>query len=308
MARILVTGGSGFVGWGVPALLLERGHEIHLVCRDPEQAGWPPLVRQACVIHAGDLCAEDTPARLIRAVRPTHLLHLAWYAAPGKFRASPLNLDWAAASLLLYRAFAESGGERFIGCGTCAEYDWRFHTLSEATTPLVPATLYGTAKLGLFRMLAAASKQSGPRFAWGRLFFPFGPRERPGRLLPDVITALLAGREVAVSEGRQICDFLAVDDAARAFAALVESNIVGAVNIASGVGTSVRALVEAVAARIGRPELVRFGTRPTGPDEVPYMVADVSRLRDELGCLAPLRLDDALERTIAWWRERVACR
>jgi nucleoside-diphosphate-sugar epimerase len=308
MARILVTGGSGFVGWGVPALLLERGHEVHLVCRSPDQADWPPRTRAACIIHAADLRADDTPARIIRAVRPTHLVHFAWYAEPGRFRASPLNLDWTAASLRLYRAFAESGGERFVGCGTCAEYDWRFHTLSEATTPLVPATLYGTAKASLFRMLEAASGQGGPGFAWGRVFFPFGPRERPGRLLPDVITALLAGREVAVSEGRQICDFLAVEDAARAFAALVCADISGAVNIASGIGTSVRALVEATAARIGRPELVRFGARPTGPDEVPYIVADVRRLRDELHCLAPLRLGDALDETIAWWRERTQCR
>lgn len=308
MARILVTGGSGFVGWGVPSLLLERGHEVHLVCRAPDQIDWPQRTRDSCIIHAGDLLADDMPARIIQAVRPTHLVHLAWYATPGRFRASPLNLDWAAASLRLYRAFAESGGERFVGCGSCAEYDWRFHTLSETATLLAPETLYGTAKASLFRMLAAASAQGGPPLAWGRVFFPFGPRENPGRLLPDVITALLAGREVAVSEGRQILDFVAVEDAARAFAALAESDITGAVNIASGIGTPVRALVEAAATRIGRPELVRFGARPTGADEVPCIIADVGRLRDELGCLAPLRLDDAIDRTIAWWQGRAPCR
>jgi nucleoside-diphosphate-sugar epimerase len=157
----------------------------------------------------------------------------------------------------------------------------------------------------VFQILSAASRQGKPSFAWGRLFFPFGPREHLGRLLPDVITALLAGRKIAVSEGRQVCDFVPVEDAARAFAALAESDIAGPVNIASGIGTSVRALVEAAAMRTGRPELVRFGARSLGSDEVPYVVADVSRLRDELNCLAPLRLGEALDETVAWWRSRV---
>jgi nucleoside-diphosphate-sugar epimerase len=154
-------------------------------------------------------------------------------------------------------------------------------------------------------MLAAASGQCGPSFAWGRLFFPFGPREPLGRLLPDVITALLSGREVAVTEGRQVLDFLPVDDAAQAFAALADSDIVGPVNIGSGVGISVRTLVEAAAARIGRPDLVRFGARASDPDEPPYIVADVSRLRDQLSCVTPLPLEDALDQTITWWRNRV---
>jgi nucleoside-diphosphate-sugar epimerase len=209
-----------------------------------------------------------------------------------------------AASLRLYRAFAENDGERFIGCGTCAEYDWGFGTLSEALTPLAPATLYGTAKASVFRILTAASSLGGPSFTWGRLFFPFGPRENLGRLLPDVISSLLAGREIAVSEGRQVCDFVPVEDAARAFARLADSNIVGPINIGSGVGTSVRTLVEAAAARTGRPELVRFGARALKSDEAPHVVADVSRLRDELKCLTPLRLEQALDKTVDWWRNR----
>ena len=275
MKRVLVTGASGFVGRAALAPLIARGFDIHAV-------GRRPLTIAGVTSHSLDLLAAD-PAPLLAAVAPTHLLHLAWVAEPGKFWAAPDNLDWLAASLRLVRGFAAAAGRRLTVAGSCAEYDWRVPFLDEATTPLAPATLYGTAKAALFQTLIAAAPVLGLSVGWGRVFFPFGPGEPAGRLLPDVITGITAGRRVACSDGTQIRDFLHVDDVAGALVALLDSDVAGAVNIASGDARPLRDIVGIAAAAAGDPALIDWGARPRQAHEPDRLEANVARLRDEVG-------------------------
>ena len=94
---------------------------------------------------------------------------------------------------------------------------------------------------------------------------------------------MLSGREAPVTDGRQVRDFLAVEDVGDAFAALIDSPITGPVNVASGQPIAVRDLVALVAAAAGRPDLVRLGAVQQRAGEPDELVADVGRLRDEVG-------------------------
>lgn len=193
---------------------------------------------------------------LMEKIRPTHLLHLAWYVEHGKFWNAIENLDWLRASLHLVRQFAENGGERIVTAGTCAEYDWtQASPFSEYETPRQPQTLYGAAKYALFLTLEKFADISPLSFACGRIFFPFGANEPPNRLLPSVIRALLGDKPAETSHGNQIRDFLYVEEVAEAFVALLDSDVSGAVNIASGEGIKLKEVVEIVAEIIGKPEL-----------------------------------------------------
>lgn len=273
MKRLVLTGASGFIGRATIARLCAAGFEIHAFGRTAV-AG----TRH----HAIDLVAED-PAPLLRAVAPSHLLHLAWYAEPGKFWSAPENLDWQAASLRLVRGFAAAGGSRIVATGSCAEYDWSPPLLDEVTTPIAPATLYGTAKAALFATLAAAAPVLGVSFAWGRVFFPYGPGERPGRLLPDVIDAVLAGRRVATSDGSQARDFIHVDDVAGALVAALAGDFSGAFNIASGTARPLHEIIATAARLAGDASLIDRGARPRQPDEPELMAAATARLNNEIG-------------------------
>ena len=294
--RTLVTGGTGFVGVPTVRRLVERGDQVQVVGRrDPGPSRVP-----GAAYHEVDLLEEpEAAAAVVDRVRPEQLVHLAWTTTPGAYWGSLDNLPWVRATLALYEAFVAAGGRRAVVAGTCAEYDWSVELLSEATTPLRPQSLYGTAKHAAHELLEAAAAETGVSVAWARLFSIYGPGEQDGRLVPSVLTALRAGDPALVSEGTQVRDFLHVDDAARALLALLDGPAIGAVNVASGVGVPVKEVVATLADLEGRADLVRYGVRPAPVAEPARLVADVGRLRDEVGFRPRFDLAAGLRDTVA---------
>ena len=295
--RVILTGASGLIGRQAIAPLLDRGFEVHAVAR---RAG---ASRGGLHWHAVDLLDEAAATALVKDVAASHLLHLAWYAEPGKFWNSAENLRWVAASLSLARTFAESGGTDLVAAGSCAEYDWdAAGVCEEGATPLKPHTLYGAAKHALRQLLEAYAPVARLRLAWGRIFLLYGPEEHPARLVPSVIRPLLAGREAALSHGAQLRDFLHAADVAGAFAALLDGPVEGAVNIGSGRATAIRDLVGIIARELGRGDLVRLGALPDNSPAL--LVPDIRRLRDEVGFRPAFSLEEGLQDAILWWRGR----
>jgi nucleoside-diphosphate-sugar epimerase len=254
--------------------------------------------------HEADLFDAAAVAETIERARPSHLLHLTWTTEPGSYWATPENVRWLEASLSLLRAFAVHGGERVVMAGTCAEYDWGEGICRENVTPLRPASLYGACKNALRDVSEALASRLGLRAAWGRVFFLYGPHEHPQRLVASVIASLLRGQPALCSEGTQRRDFLHVQDVADAFVELLQSDLSGPVNLASGEAVSVRSVVEGIADQLGARHLLRLGARLLPLGEPPLVVADVARLRQELRWAPRLSLQAGLAQTVEWWRSR----
>jgi len=296
---VLVTGATGFVGRPTVAALAGEGFEVHALSSRLE----PPAVA-GVQWHRADLRSDLEVDALLADLAPEQLLHMAWEVQPGRFWDAPENLLWVERSLHLVRAFAEAGGRRAVLLGTCAEYDWSRARapLEELTSPLTPSTLYGVAKDALRRVLTAYAEQVGFELAWGRLFFLYGPREAPGRLVSSLITSLLAGEPVATTAGAQRRDFMHVDDVAGGIAALLASGVTGPVNLASGVARTVAEVVDQIALATGRGELIERGALADRPGEPALLVADTTRLRDEVGFTQRIDLADGIADAVEWWR------
>ena len=131
-------------------------------------------------------------------------------------------------------------------------------------------------------------------------------QEHPDRLVASVASGLLRGERVATSEGSQVRDFMHVDDVAGAFVTLVEGEVQGPVNIASGQPTTVRDVITLVAEAAGGLDRVDFGALPMRAGEPSRIVGAADRLQAEAGFGPRIGLAAGLTATVEWWRAQVA--
>src|SRR5260370_32730258 len=133
MTRILLTGARGFVGRQIAKALAARGLEVHAV----SSTGTDPSI-PAHAWHRVNLMDKPATEAMVSGVRPTHLVHAAWDTTHGAFWTSDANYAWVSASLGLVGAFHAAGGQRLVGVGSSAAYDWRFGHCSAHMRPLKP--------------------------------------------------------------------------------------------------------------------------------------------------------------------------
>lgn len=274
-----ITGASGFLGRHLLAQARRQGHRVRAFVRSPEQLRNLDVASDVEVAAVGDLFAAPR-SRLIESMRGIDtLIHAAWYAEPGAYLESPLNVDCCQGSIELARCFASAGGRRFVGIGTCFEYDTSISPLA-TDTPLAPQTLYASCKAATYSALMHLLPALQVEFAWARIFYLFGEGEDERRLVPYVRRQLSRGEVAELSSGTQVRDYLEIGDAARQVMEIAHGNVTGAVNVCSGVPVTVRELAERIADEFGRPDLLRFGVRPSSPSD-PQVILGV-RYRSRL--------------------------
>ena len=298
MKAVLVTGATGFVGRHVLMPLIEKNYTVHAIYFH----GNPVLDHPSIIWHQVNLLDASAVDACLGKILPSHLLHLAWYAKPGEYWTSPENLAWLQASLHLLQTFSKNKGQRAVFVGSCAEYEWSGGPYHENTSRCVPHTLYGRAKYALYLLAEAMAHQHELSFAWGRLFYLFGPHEYPQRLTPSAIQSFLRDEEFTLNNGSQLTDFMYVKEAASALVALLDSEVDGAVNIASGAPLSVEALVKFLAEKMGVSQLC--ASVEEMQKKMPAMTADTQRLFNEVQWMSSYSRDKTLEETIDCWKKK----
>lgn len=260
---VLVTGAQGFVGRQVVSELLERGSQVVEI---PHR--W---------------ASRDHLDALIGATAVGSCIHLGWYAAPHDYLVNGReNLESLRSSLELISWLTDHDVGHLVVSGSCAEY-------GQSTTPHVedelpaPSSVYGTTKASLWRCLQDGLRPAGLGIAWARVFNVTGPGEHPDRIFPTVIRSLMAGLPFDLTSGEQRRDYLDVADVARALVALSADAVDDTVNVCSGQPVELRALLLTIGEQLGRPELLRFGTRPRGSGDADAVLGSNERLRSITG-------------------------
>lgn len=267
---ILVTGANGFVGRQVVRHLSAQGHQLRLVRQSATSAS-AALVQGAEVVETSDVFSESAGWWRTALSGIDTIVHLAWYAEPGQYLRSERNLSCLAGTIEMARFCIQAGVRRFVGVGTCAEYDLSRGML-RADTPLKPDTLYAASKASVFHVLSQLLPAADIQFVWCRLFYLYGEGEDSRRLVPYLRQQLEAGEPAELTSGNQIRDFLDVRMAGAMIAETALSQRQGPVNICSGIPVTVRQLAERIADEYGRRDLLRFGTRPDNLFDPPCVV------------------------------------
>lgn len=271
MSLVLLTGATGFVGRQVLRALIERTCRVRVVVRNGKQSQLAPSPAIENVVASPDIFAESTAwwADACRGIDV--VIHVAWYAEPGQYLQSPKNQECLAGTLRLAQGAGQAQVSRFVGIGTCFEYDFSAGHLS-VDTPLRPSTPYAEAKTAAFTVLSRSLPKQGVEFAWCRLFYLYGAGEDPRRLVPYLRSKLSAGEPAELTSGRQIRDYLDVGEAGRLIADAALGAVQGPINICSGVAVTIRALAERIADEYGRRDLLYFGARPDNLVDPPVVV------------------------------------
>lgn len=259
--RILLTGATGFVGRQVFGYLAAQDVRLTITVREGKQTMLKDNPAVETVIPTQDLFKETAEwwANVLQGIDT--VIHVAWYAEHGLYLQSSKNLDCLQGTLNMAKGVAQAGVRRFLGIGTCFEYDLSYGMLS-IETPLKPLTPYAGAKAAAYMILSQWLPLHGIEFVWCRLFYLYGEGENNQRLVPYLRGKLAKGQPAKLTTGNQIRDFIDVSEAGHLVAETALGKAQGSINICSGIPITVKQLAENIADEYGRRDLLMFGMRP----------------------------------------------
>ena len=269
--KILITGSTGFVGKQVLKSLSHEDVELRLIVRTECDYLFKAINCPFEVIRTENLFLESRKWWEEHLIGIDSLLHLAWYAEPGKYLQSSKNIECLTGSLEMAKGAVRAKVKRFVGVGTCFEYDLS-HSVLSVETPLKPTSPYAGAKVALYNSLSQWLPSMGIEFAWCRLFYLFGEGEDSRRLVPSLHANLIKRKPINLTTGKQIRDYLDVADAANLISEILLGTQQGPVNICSGIPITVRQLSEKIADIYNSRELLIFGARPENSVDPPCVL------------------------------------
>lgn len=296
---VLITGGSGFVGSAVVKQVIQDGNLPIILKRSSSNLkrlegidGYLSFDREQ--LKDGGLIDR------IKEYQPQVLINLAWRGVSGRERNEVYQVEDNLALTLETVALAkEIGCNRWIGVGSQAEYGNPNCQVDELF-PTNPTTIYGKAKLAACWSSLGLCQAYEICGSWVRLFDPYGPEDDPHWLIPYLIQEMAIGNIPRLTKCEQIWDYLYIDDAAKGLLSLANSEASGIFNLGSGLGISLRKIVEIIRDSIDSNISPEYGAVEYRPDQVMQLQADITKISKETGWSPQVSIEEGLYNTIDW--------
>ena len=285
MKRVMVTGGSGFVGGRLARRLAAEGME-------------PVMLRRA----ETDLRDASAVFDAVRRARPEIIFHCA--ISRGHPKNAEQRLESLASSVMgtayLVEAAAEAGVERFVHVGSSLVYGQHDREFRESDC-LRPPSSRGAAKACAALWLQQYCASTGFPGVELRAFSVYGPGEGASRFIPTLLRAAMTGEPMPLVKGPRH-DFIFVEDVVDAcLRATRVATVPGAVfNIGSGISTTNEAVVETARQVTGRPIPIAEAPYPSSPADRAFWRADISAAREHLAWTPRHSLAEGLAATYEW--------
>jgi nucleoside-diphosphate-sugar epimerase len=303
--RVLITGGSGFLGACLACNLVAEGHDVHLLLR-PQFSGWrlQDLAGQYTPQWA-DLRDGEAVKRAVAACRPDVVYHLATHGAypSQKERGAILATNLLGTANLL-DALQEHDYRALVHSGSSAEYGHKDGPMREADR-LEPRSDYAVTKAAA-TLLCQAEAYKGRPVVTVRVFSAYGPWEEPSRLVPYVMDRCYRGVNPRCTAGLQPRDFIYADDVVDLLKLAAHHPAARGQILHAGTGCQRRVgdMVETIIAVCGRGRVrAEFGSEAPRPDEPASWQASIERTTALTGWRPRYDMRAGIERMWHWFRQ-----
>jgi dTDP-glucose 4,6-dehydratase len=323
--KILITGGAGFIGSAVVRRAIADGHEVVNLDALTYSANLENVAgvsgSPAYAFEHADICDEAQVRSIFARHKPDAVMHLA--AESHNDRAIEGPLDFVRTNVMGTAILLEAARAHWASLSGARKDAFRFHHVSTdevfgalgedgdftEETPYDPNSPYSSSKAGADHLVRAWGRTYGMPVVLTNCSNNYGPFQFPEKLIPTVITRALEGKTIPVyGDGRQVRDWLHVDDHAEALLLVLDKGRLGETYCIGGDGTKrnievIRMLcahLDAMApANTPHAEKITFVTDRPGHD-FRYSI-DASKLRTELGWEPRMPLLAGLEDTVRWY-------
>ena len=233
--KILITGGTGFIGIPVINSLIENINDVQILnlTRKNLDSNSKQLENYKC-----DLLNPKTYLSRLEEFQPEVLIHLAWEGIPD------FSLEVCTKNVLLSISLIESvtklkSCKKIVVTGTCFEYNNKIGICNEDDT-VIPKDYFTFAKKMVLSFLELECSKNKIVYCWTRLFYVYGPNQRSGSLIPTLITTLKSGKIPNLRTPKNENDFIHVNDVADGLMKLTLTNMQsGIFNFGSGISIPV---------------------------------------------------------------------
>lgn len=303
--RVLITGGSGFVGQWLSRAMLAHGWTVFAGTLDGAPTGAVLTTREKAAVRwiELDVASDESVARGVAESAPDWVVHLAGIAFAPEANASPVRaFEVNALGALRLLGALHGSHARVLVVGSAEQYgaqDPSAYPIAE-TTLLRPLTPYAAAKAAQELIALQIQRSTGVHVVCTRSFNHSGVGHDGRYLLPTLVRRVRelprTGGTLRIGNGDVIRDYTHVADVVDAYLLLLERAPAGEVyNVCSGRGVRVRDIAASVLKRSGVTTDISTDTSLLRPIDVPVLVGDNSKLRSATGWMPSRSLDDIID-------------
>lgn len=307
--KVLITGGTGFIGSNFVYKFLELGHDVHLIVR-PESNFWRiALIKKKVKLHYTDLCNAEEVNKLIKKLKPHIILHFAAYGAyQGKQKDITLTINTnLLGTINLVNALSKIKFDCFINTGSSSEYGIKNKPMKE-TDILEPVNLYGITKAAGTMYCQYMSRKFNLPVAIMRPFAVYGYFEDQDRLIPTIIKSNLTNTKLNLSNPNFVRDFIFIEDLIDAYLKAIKNiqKIKGEIfNLGTGKQSKIDEVVSLVKKITSSPIEPQYGKVTSVQLEPKIWVADISKAKKLLNWKPKYTLEKGLTKDIEWFKENL---
>lgn len=303
MKKVIVTGGSGFIGANLTRRLLRDGQEVHLLLRKGYKTWRIADIFKQVHPHIVDLQNATALKRLFTMIEPDWIFHTAAYGAYSTQNDLDEMIETNITGLSnLLEAAKLSGFDAFVNTGSSSEYGYR-DTAPKETDCLDPNSHYAITKAAATHLCQYTAKTYRLHIPTLRLYSAYGPYEEPTRLMPTLLAHALKKRLPPLVNPKIARDFVHVEDIVDAYllAAKHKTKELGPVyNIGSGTQTNMKKLVELSKKLFKITEKPRWGSMVNRSWDTSNWVSNSNKARKVLGWKPKFSLQQGLSSTYTW--------